>query len=907
MSRQVLIVSPHFPPINAPDHQRVRMALPYFEQFGWRPTVLAVEADCVEGVQDTLLAQTLPDTVRVVRTGALSARWTRLAGVGGLAYRAGWHLRRAGDELLRRERFDLVFFSTTQFPVMALGPRWRRRLGVPYVLDFQDPWVSDYYEQHPEQHPPGGWLKYGTAQWLARRMEPTTVRGAAHSVCVSSAYPMMFRSRYPDLREDAFTVLPFGASELDFHAMDRLGVRQDCFDLRDGRQHWVSAGGVLQPMLRPLRAFLLAVGRAVELQPDLRQQLRLHFIGTDYLPGSRARKILEPLAREIGMGDMVLERPERVPYLQALRCLTEAHALLVFGSDDPGYTASKIYPYVLARKPLLAVVNENSSGGHILRATKAGTIITFASNHDTAELSQRIFQEWFAHLPPATPRTDWQAFEPYTARGMVHRLCAVFDRCVEAAATQREKPAWGLVASTGKVGIRIATANHALCRVLIVSPHFPPINAPDHQRVRMALPYLEQFGWQATVLTVRPEFVEAVPDPLLAQTLPKETRVVRTGALPARWTRMAGIGSLAYRAGWHLRSAGEELLRRERFDLVFFSTTQFPVMALGPRWHCRFGVPYVLDFQDPWVSDYYERYPEQRPPGGRLKYGVAQWVARRMEPTTVRGASHLVCVSPAYAQMFGRRYADLTKDHFTILPFGGPESDFSALQNLAVSRSVFDPWDGREHWVYAGRGGDDMAFAARAFFLALRRHCERHPKLRDRLRVHFIGTDYAPAGQGRKTFEPLARECGIGDIVTEQPARLPYFEALRCLSDAHALFVPGSNDPGYTASKLYPYILARKPLLAVFHEASSVVEVLRRTGAGKVVTFGSGGDVKKVADEIYQQWFAGAPLSAPPTDWTAFEPYTAKAMTRRLCEVFDQVLAAHEGVTGRVGNPVKNQ
>ena len=26
-------------------------------------------------------------------------------------------------------------------------------------------------------------------------------------------------------------------------------------------------------------------------------------------------------------------------------------------------------------------------------------------------------------------------------------------------------------------------------RVLIVSPHFPPINAPDHQRVRMSLPY----------------------------------------------------------------------------------------------------------------------------------------------------------------------------------------------------------------------------------------------------------------------------------------------------------------------------------------------------------------------------------------------------------------------------------
>ncbi len=45
--RRVLIVSPHFPPTNAPDHQRVRMSLPYFQENGWEPVVLAVTADGV--------------------------------------------------------------------------------------------------------------------------------------------------------------------------------------------------------------------------------------------------------------------------------------------------------------------------------------------------------------------------------------------------------------------------------------------------------------------------------------------------------------------------------------------------------------------------------------------------------------------------------------------------------------------------------------------------------------------------------------------------------------------------------------------------------------------------------------------------------------------------------------------
>ena len=57
----------------------------------------------------------------------------------------------------------------------------------------------------------------------------------------------------------------------------------------------------------------------------------------------------------------------------------------------------------------------------------------------------------------------------------------------------------------------------------------------------------------------------------------------------------------------------------------------------------------------------------------------------------------------------------------------------------------------------------------------------------------------------------------------------------------------GSDDPGYTASKIYPYILAEKPLLAIFHEESSVVRILQETNAGTVVTFKTGESVEEVA------------------------------------------------------------
>lgn len=426
-------------------------------------------------------------------------------------------------------------------------------------------------------------------------------------------------------------------------------------------------------------------------------------------------------------------------------------------------------------------------------------------------------------------------------------------------------------------------------KILIISPHFPPINAADHQRVRMVLPWLREFGWEPTVLAVKAEYVEGVQDECLVRTLSPDLRVVRTNALPANWTRRFGIGGLAYRAGGNLKRAGDDLLRHERFDAVFFSTTIFPTMAFGPEWKRRFGVPYVLDFQDPWLSEYHAEHPQQRPPGGRFKYAFAHWRAKRSEPSTVRGAAHIVCVSPAYPRMLRKRYPDVRDDRFTTLPFAAAESDFNFLRSGNIRQTAFDPWDGKRHWVYVGRGGADMAFSLQAFFRALNGVLASQPELRGKLRLHFIGTDYAPKEFAVKTVEPLAIRAGLGDIVNEATGRIPYFEALQCLMDADALIVPGSDDAGYTASKIYPYILARKPLLAVFHAESSVVELLNKTRAGTVVGFRSGESVEAVAERILAtRWLADPQAHVPATDWAAFEPYTAREMTRRVCEVFDK-------------------
>src|SRR5690606_27820558 len=126
----------------------------------------------VQGIEDTLLEKSIPSDTRVIKVKALSSSATKIFGLGNLGIRAYWHLKKAAESLLSQERFDLVYFSTTMFVSMALGPSWFYKYKVPYILDFQDPWLSDYYCQNKDQVPPGGKFKYGFSQFLAKYLEP---------------------------------------------------------------------------------------------------------------------------------------------------------------------------------------------------------------------------------------------------------------------------------------------------------------------------------------------------------------------------------------------------------------------------------------------------------------------------------------------------------------------------------------------------------------------------------------------------------------------------------------------------------------------------------------------------------------------------------------------------------------
>lgn len=297
------------------------------------------------------------------------------------------------------------------------------------------------------------------------------------------------------------------------------------------------------------------------------------------------------------------------------------------------------------------------------------------------------------------------------------------------------------------------------------------------QRVRMSLPYYAANGWDPVVLAVHPDDVAATREPELCATYPESIRVVLVRAWSSRWTRLLGVGNLGLRAWFPLLVAGTRLLRREKFDLVLFSTTQFITLTLGSYWRRRFGLPFVIDLQDPWRTDYYERAGAPVPPGGK-KYLLARVLARTFEPGTYRQAGGFMSVSARYLADLAQRYPWFAAKPQATIGFGATTSDFELLRTRAVAAPDGARRPGEIRLVYTGAAGPIMPHALNVLFEALHGYRERVPAA-SRFRFSFLGTSYVAKGKGRHSVLPVAQDRGVDDLVSEVPTASAISRACR--------------------------------------------------------------------------------------------------------------------------------
>ena len=186
-----------------------------------------------------------------------------------------------------------------------------------------------------------------------------------------------------------------------------------------------------------LERFLKALTILRDTEPELISRLRIHFVGTGK-SFSEPSDGCEPYLHQLGLKQWVRVHPRRIDYLDVLRHLARSSAILILGSTEAHYTPSKIFQSVQAKRPIFALLHQDSTAVSILRESCAGTAVTFSEKAlpDSTELAKALAT--FVRDPKyCTRKVSWRAFNAHSARNSARILAGAVDKALELFETRR--------------------------------------------------------------------------------------------------------------------------------------------------------------------------------------------------------------------------------------------------------------------------------------------------------------------------------------------------------------------------------------------------------------------------------------------------------------------------------------
>ena len=435
-------------------------------------------------------------------------------------------------------------------------------------------------------------------------------------------------------------------------------------------------------------------------------------------------------------------------------------------------------------------------------------------------------------------------------------------------------------------------ANQGGCgkRCLIVSPHFPPSTLAGVHRARHLAKHLPAHGWRPTVLCVDPRHHIEKLDPDLARLVPSGVQIVRTGAIPVRLTHPFGIaGDIGLRGYFHLRAAVAKEMTRRRADAILITGSPYYPMLMAGWIRRRWNVPVVLDFQDPWVSHAGADAPRWS------KAGISHRLAVVLEPHAVRNASFITSVSKRQNDEMAGRYPWLDRTRMADIPIGGDPEDFDALRRV-TAHDQFETH--RVTFSYVGTALPRSNSLVRALFRGLSKLRVENPGMAERLHLRFVGTSSQPNDSTVFRVRPLAESEGVADLMTEEPTRVPFLDALRILATTDVVVMIGSDEPHYTASKIYPGLMSGRPYLSIFHRMSSSHEILTRAGGGLALTFETANELEALVPTIAEglERLVSNPGAFGQANPAAYAPFTAHAVAGQFADVFERAAQQHHSI-----------
>ncbi len=407
--------------------------------------------------------------------------------IGDIGLRSFFQLYKEAKHIIATEEIDFIWLPIPSFYNALFGRLLYNKTKVPYGIDYIDPWVRDLSNQRN--------IRAVFSQWVARFLEPIAIKKVSVISGVSTPYyapviqrnfseisqQLLVSSQHYNIQNttDNLTTckpndltskiinphtkrpithvgMPYGFDPNDHKikleniqypwlSSDRLPVNSNLSEVsnnednhkdasndlttnRSNDQHkiWLYAGAFLPNSHVLMDAFFKAISNLRKAN-YWDNNIQLWFIGTGLYPAKR----ITAYANDHGIDDIVFESRDRYPFLHILNFLSAADTVMVIGSTEKHYTASKTYQSILSERPVVSIFHHESTAVKVMEDCKADQ---FTVRYEPEMKQEDIVKAFEGTLLKRLQSQEWQpdlsALDQYSARESARKLVSAIESVI---------------------------------------------------------------------------------------------------------------------------------------------------------------------------------------------------------------------------------------------------------------------------------------------------------------------------------------------------------------------------------------------------------------------------------------------------------------------------------------------
>lgn len=429
-------------------------------------------------------------------------------------------------------------------------------------------------------------------------------------------------------------------------------------------------------------------------------------------------------------------------------------------------------------------------------------------------------------------------------------------------------------------------------KVLIITYYWPPAGGPGVQRWLKFVKYLREFGWEPVVYTASnpsypmidetliseiPEGVEVIKQPILepynlASIIGGKKSINKTkGGFIESEENQSTIQKLSVwvrgnlfipdaRKFWISPSVKflQKYLSENNIDVVVSSGPPHSMHMIGLQLKNKLNIKWVADFRDPWTNiDYYSS----------LK--LSKWADKKhhqLEKEVLNTADKVLTVSEAWKNDF---FKISNKNNIHVLT-NGFDNELNEDEQVLLD----------EKFTISHIGSMNAERNPIVFWNALKELVDINKVFANKLQIKLAG------GVSDEVFEYLEKN-GLKKYVVYN-SYLNHKEAVRFQKSSQLLLLLTNNPKnamGMLPGKLFEYLNANRPILAISPNGSDLSEVLKNTNGGVNIDYSDKEEMKKSVLNYFNLYSNGGLFVKSEN----INQYSRKSVTGKLAEVLNMV------------------